>query len=745
MLKQLGIVCVVLLAAVTAFAEDFTVSDIQISGNNRIAESAIISSIAIRSGDNVNIELIDEAIHAIYRTGNFTDVTAEVQQDGDISTLIFSVRELPLIRTIEFPGVKESKLDKLKERVKVRTPSIYNKAKIKESITEIKNYYINDGYHAVKVETELQTDVNNEATLVFHVTPGDKILIGEVIFVGTSIFTKKELMKNMETKEKWFLSWLTGRGAYLKDAMALDIERIKMAYQDVGYYDAVVKPAEVTLVDDKYLQIVIEVDEGELYHLRNLQISGDKLRDEAELRDLVALKPGDVFGRSKVRESVLALTDLYANNGYAYVNVTPLTKKHKDELLFDLELNIEQGQLVYIEKINIHGNTKTREKVIRREIPLVEGEKYDASKVKAANRKIRNLGFFEEVNVTNKQGSSADKTVLDVGVSEQATGTFSVGVGYSTSDSVVFSGSISQNNFMGYGINLSLSGSLGGSSTTYSLSVTEPHLLDTDWTLGGEIYKSESEYDDYDDDRTGFALKSGHPVSENSKLYLTYRLEEKEISDIDDDVTSPTILDAEGTSLMSSITTEWVRKTIDNYQDPSSGGVTKLSLELAGFGGTEDFLKGIAEHRHYFPLFGGTVFSVHGSIGYIVETWGDEDIPLSEKFFLGGLSSIRGFESREVGPMEDGEYIGGEKMAYANFEYIFPLAKDMGIKGLFFFDIGNAWSEDEAYFSDMRYSVGTGIRWLSPIGPLRFEWGYNLDPTDDEDDSVFEFSIGTAL
>jgi outer membrane protein insertion porin family len=744
MLKRLGIVCVVLFAAVTVFAEDFTVSDIQINGNSRIAETSILSAIAISSGDSVSDETIDDAIHAIYRTGNFTDVTAELVQDQGIKTLVFSVQELPLIRSIEFTGVKESKLEKLAELVKVRTPSIYNKAKIKESITEIENYFIGDGYHAVSIETELQTDVNNEGTLVFQIDRGDKILIGEVIFVGTSVFKKKELLKSMETREKWFLSWLTGRGAYLKDALELDVERIKAAYLDVGYYDVKVKPAEVTLVDDKYLQVVIEVDEGEQYHLGALKLSGDMLRDDAELRELVALKSGDVFGRSQVRKSVLALTDLYANNGYAYVNVSPLTKKHQQELLFDLELNIEQGRLVYIDKINIHGNTKTRDKVIRRELPLVDGEKYDASKIKAANRKIRNLGFFEEVNITQQKGAEEDSVVLDVGVSEKSTGTFSVGVGYSTSDNVVFSGSISQNNFMGYGISVSLSASLG-SSSTYSLKVTEPHFLDTDWTLGGELYKSESDYDDYDDDRIGFALRAGHPITENSKLYLTYRLEEKEITDVDEDDASATIVDAEGTSLMSSVTSEWVRKTIDNYQDPTRGSVTKLSLELAGFGGTENFLKGIADYRRYFPVTQNTVFSIHGSIGYIMETWGDEDIPLSEKFFLGGLSSIRGFESREVGPTDDGDYVGGEKMAYANFEYIFPLVQDMGIKGLVFFDIGNAWSEDEEYFSDLRYSVGPGIRWMSPIGPLRFELGFNLDPQDDEDDSVFEFTIGTAL
>ncbi len=462
------------------------------------------------------------------------------------------------------------------------------------------------------------------------------------------------------------------------------------------------------------------------------------------MKELLKLKSGDVFSRSELRNSIVRLTDLYADSGYAYANVTPLTNKNSEKLLVGFELNIEQGRQYHVTEIRIHGNTKTRDKVIRREISLLEGELYNATKVKAANRRIRNLGFFEEVNLTNKPGSEPDSLVLDVDVSEQPTGTFSVGAGYSSADGPVFQGSVSQDNFMGYGVNVSIGGTFGGSSTTYTLSVSDPHFLDTDWFLGGEIYKSEYEYSDYDDYRTGGAIKGGHPLSENVKFYLTYRFEQKEISDVDDDA-SATVKDAEGESTLSSLTADLVRNSTDNYQDPSKGGITKLSLEFAGLGGTENFLKGIADHRHFFPVIGDTVFSVHGSIGYIMKTWTDDDIPMSEKFFLGGIRTLRGFESREVGPMEDGDYIGGEKMAYANFEYIFPIAKDMGFKGVLFYDIGNAWGEDEDYFSDLRHSAGAGIRWLSPLGPLRFEWGYNLDPRDGEKRSVFEFTIGKAF
>ncbi len=743
MLKRLLLTCALVLLAVAAFAQTFKVSDIQIEGNDRIATSAILAAVQIKPGAEVSVADIDQALHRIFDLGSFDDIAAELTEVQGAKIVTFVVRELPLIRRVEFLGNDELKEEKLRPLLKLRTPSIFNQAKIDQSIEELRKTYIEDGYHAVKITTELKTDINNEATLEFVIDEGEKVLIKDLRFVGNTVFDKDDLMDKIETKERWWLSWLTGRGAYQEEIMEFDIERIKVAYQDVGYQDVKVRPPQVTLVDDEYLDILVEIDEGPLYHVGNIDITGDLMRDKDELLALLKLQPGDVFSRLEMRNSIVALTDLYADNGYAYANVTPLTNKNTQDHIIDLNLEIDQGQQVYIEKIRIRGNNKTRDKVIRREIPIVEGDLYSASKIKKANRNIRNLGFFDEVNLTDEPGSGPDKAILDIGVAERPTGTFSIGLGYSSVDKVIAQGSISQDNLFGYGVKLSLSGAVSASSLTYSLGVSDPHFLDTDWTVGFEVYKSEREYNDYDDYRTGGALRAGHPVSENSKLYLTYRYELQEILNVDDDA-SVIIQDAEGESTLSSVTVEWVRNSTDYYQDPSRGGITKLSLEYAGLGGTQNFIKPMAEHRQFFPMFWGTVFSVHGAIGYIGRTT-DEEVPLSEKFFLGGIRTLRGFKSREVGPQVDGDYVGGEKMAYFNLEYIFPIDKELGLKGVLFYDTGNAWWESQNYFEDMRHSVGAGIRWLSPLGPLRFEWGYNLDRRDDEKASVFEFSIGRAF
>lgn len=743
MLKRIALLLILVCFSSVVGAADVKISDVQIEGNKRIETGKIRAAVPFEAGDDVSSEQLDDAMHRIFALGFFSDVSVELTEVQGAKIVTYVVTELPLIRKIEFEGNDELSKDKLRSKVKLRTPSLYKRTKVTESVNEIRNAYIEDGYHAAKIIPDLVTDINNEATLTFKIEEGEKVLIREITFVGNTVLDKGDLLDKIETRERWFLSWLTGRGAYLEETMDIDIERIKAAYHDIGYQDVKVKPAQVTLVEDKHLDILIEIDEGPLYHVGTVTVSGDLLRSEDELLKSVALKPGDVFSRSVMRESLLVLTDLYADNGYAYTNVSPLTSKNRKKLLIDLNLEVDQGTQVYVERIKIRGNTKTRDKVIRRQIPLLEGDLYSASKVKEANRRVRNLGYFDEVNVTNKEGSAEDQTVLDVEVKERPTGTFSIGFGYSSVDKLIAQGSVTQDNFLGYGLKLSVSGTLGSTSTTYSLGLTDPYFLDTEWTLGGEVYKSEREYDDYDDYRTGGAIRAGHPVSLNSKLYLTYRYEQKEILNVSSGA-SVIIQDAAGESTLSSVTAEWIRNSTDNYQDPHRGGITRVSLEYAGLGGTDNFLKPIVSHRHFFPLFWDTVFSIHGEVGYVTATT-DDDVPLGEKFFLGGIKTIRGFKTREVGPQDGDDYIGGEKMGYFNLEYIFPIAKELGVKGVLFYDTGNAWTDDEDYFSDMRNSVGAGIRWLSPLGPLRFEWGYNLSPRDGEKKSVFEFTIGKAF
>ena len=746
MLKKLLLILCLLLLATVAGAQGFKVSDIQIEGNDRIETSTILAATPIKPGDVVELEDVDAAMSNIFSLGRFEDISAELTEVQGAKIITFVVSELPLVRDFLFEGNEELSEEKLRPLVALKIPAIFSHAKVKESIFEIENAYAEDGYHAVKVDPDVEIDEKNEAVVVFKITEGEQVLIDSIRFAGNTAIEEDDLEDAIETQERWWLSWLTDRGAYQEEIMELDVERIKAAYKDKGYMDVKVRQPQVTLIEDKkYLDIFIEIDEGSQYKVGSVGFKGDLLKTSDELLKKVSLKEGDVFNRTELHKSIERLTDIYADEGYAYVNVAPLSNKDKQALTIDLMFDVEQGEKVYIERIQVRGNTRTRDKVVRREVPIAEGDQYSASKIKDANRRVRNLGYFEEVNVTKAPGSAKDQAVLNIDVKEKPTGTFSIGIGYSSVDNFITQGSVTQDNFLGYGLKLKLSGALSGSSQTFSLGVTDPYFLDTDWTVGFEVYKTAREYDDYDEYRTGAAIKAGHKIAEYTKGYLTYRYEESEITDIDPTVTNPTILDAAGISTHSSVTGEIVRNSTDYHMDPTTGGLSKFTLQYAGLGGSENFLKSIVEHRHFWPLFWGTVLSIHGETGWAFET-GNDGLPLSERFFLGGIRNMRGFETREMGPKySDGTYSGGETMGYFNFEYLFPVSKNMGLKGVLFYDTGNVWEDSGDYFSDMRHSVGAGVRWNSPLGPLRFEWGYNLSPKQDEKQSIFEFTIGSAF
>jgi outer membrane protein insertion porin family len=746
MLKRLLLTLCLMMIAVAAGAQGFQVSDVLIEGNDRIETATILAATTIKPGDQVTLEDVDAAMKNIFSLGRFEDISAELTEIQGAKVLTFVVAELPLVRDVLIAGNDELTEETLRPLISIKIPEIYSHTKVKNSIAAMENAYSEDGYHAASIEADVEVDETNEATLTFNITEGEQVLIDEIRFVGNTVIDADDLKDAIQTQERWWLSWLTDRGAYQEEVMELDVERIKAAYKDKGYMDVKVAQPELTLIKkDKYLDIMIEIDEGAQYSVGEIGIKGDLLKDKAELLQLVSLQPGEVFNLSKVHQSIEQLTDLYADEGYANVNVAPLRTTNRDELTIDLMFDIEQGVKVYIERIQVSGNTQTRDKVVRREVPLVEGDKYSASKIKEANRRVRNLGFFDEVNVTTEPGSEKDQAVLNVNVKERPTGTFSIGVGYSSVDQMIGQGSIAQDNFLGLGLKMKFSASLSGSSQTFSLGLTDPYFLDTDWTMGFEVYKTEREYDDYDENRTGGAIKAGHRIADFTKGFVTYRFEQSEILDIDPTVTSAIVLDAEGKSTHSSIMGEIVRNSTDFHLDPSRGGISSFTLQYAGLGGTEKFFKTTVEHRHFWPVFWGTVFSVKGKTGYILET-GDDGLPLGERFYLGGIRTLRGFKVREVGPQDtDGSFIGGEVMGFFNVEYIFPIAKSMGIKGVLFYDTGNAWLDSSDYFSDLRHSVGAGVRWRSPFGPLRFEWGYNLDPRDDEKKSIFEFLQSVQL
>nr|WP_320048177.1 outer membrane protein assembly factor BamA [uncultured Desulfuromonas sp.] len=773
MLKR-AVVCLALViflwaGSALAVVTGQTVSDVRIDGISRVDVASVEAALSIKPGESLDEDRVDEDLRAIYALGHFKDVEASVEQQGDVVTLVFHVTERPLVRAIKLEGVKELKRSKVRGALTMRTPSILHPKTLQESAAAIRQTYIDEGYYAVEVSSRVDTTAQNEATVYFDIVEGTKVTIDDITFEGNTVFSDRKLRGFMQTKEWWLFSWLTSGGTYNEAMLENDRELIKDAYFNEGYIRVRVKQPLITLSDDREeMDIHIEIEEGEQYYLGDMAVTGDLLEDEATLLGLLTFKQGDVFSREQLRKDIKRLNDYYADHGYAYVNVSPVTLINNEQRTVDVTFEIEQGVQVHIGRINIGGNTKTRDKVIRREMVLVEGDLYSASRLEASRKRINNLGFFSEVNLDTVESGSEELMDVQVDVKEQSTGTFSVGFGYSSVDGFIGQGSVSQDNFLGKAWRLNLAGSFGGDSTTYQLGLLDPYFMDKNLALGFDLYRTDREWDEYSREATGGKIKLGIPITYATRTFFIYKFEKKDIYDVDT-LASYYIREQEGKSTLSSLYASISTNTTDYRPDPSSGFMSEVSVEFAGLGGTEKFVKTILDHRHFFPIKWGVVFSAHGQVGFVHKV-GGEEIPVDERFYLGGINTMRGFENREVGPREpaleyytdddgnyvlnddgsyavresstDYDYIGGVKEAFCNLELIFPILKDAGLKGVVFFDIGNTWDQGEEFMSDLRYSTGLGIRWNSPLGPLRLEWGYNLDPEEYEDDSQFDFSIG---
>lgn len=734
---------VLLLIPVAGMASPLMVDQVLVEGNRRVERTYIEGVLTVLAGKPTSTEEIDRDIAAIFKTGRFQDVSAELVDREGKKILVFKVTERPLLRKVVFTGNSEIKTDKLGEMVNAQKVEFYRPQVLREATEIIKRAYVEEGYYATKIDAKVDINDRQEATVTFNIEEGDKVYVTDIRFEGNTVFKDKELKKVMLTKEKWFLSFITGRGGYKEELTNVDRDIIADQYYNEGYIQVRVKGPVVNLLpDQKSMELLYEVEEGKQFFVGKLDVSGDILKDKQELLSSMTLHEGDVFSRKVMRADLLTLNDLYADTGFAYVNVTPETQVDEQANKVDIVYDVEQGIKARIGRINISGNTRTRDKVVRRQVKLAEGDTYSASLIKDSRRKINNLGYFDEVNLTTRKGDDLSLMDIDIDLKERSTGSFSIGAGFSSVDGLMLQGSVSQDNFLGRGLRLDLSGSLGGSRTVYRLGLLDPYFLDRDLALGFDVYDTEREWADFDRETTGGDVKLGLPITDDIRSFFIYRFEKKNITNVDDDA-SWMIKEQEGKHTLSSVTASLSRNTTDFRPEPSRGNISELAIEYAGLGGSEKFIKYTADHRYFYPMPLGMVFSAHGQLGYIQEM-GGQSIPLDERFFLGGMNSLRGFQSREVGPRDPvtEDFYGGSKEAVFNLEVTFPLIKDMKMKGLVFFDTGNAWADDETMFSDMRYSVGAGVSWNSPMGPLRFAWGYNLSPKEWEEPSAFDFSVG---
>lgn len=742
------------------WADNEKISGIVITGNESRETAAILPVLKSKVGEPYSAEKANEDVKAIYKIGIFQDVRVETSRSDKGVSLVFSVVEKPLVREIRINGNKEITSDKIREALELKTGSVYSAGELAKNVKKIKKLYADDGYYLAEVATATTGVGKNGIRLTFTIKEGEKVLIKTIGFEGNKVFSARKLRKQMETKQKWFLSWITGAGTYKEDVLKNDVNRIADLYYNNGYINVKVGEPKVRLLPDKSgLEVTIGITEGEQFRTGDIDFKGDLLESKEVLKGKVKLEKGKVFSREVLRGDVLGLTDLYADKGYAYTNVSPLSKVDQEKKTIDITFEFEKGDKVYIERINISGNTKTRDKVVRREFKLAEGDLYSSSALKRTKQNITNLGFFEEASIAPAKGSAPNKMNLNTEVKEKSTGQFSVGAGYSSSDGILGQGSITQNNFLGLGLKGTLSASIGGKTQLYNIGLTDPYFLDTNWTLGFDIYRSERDYEDYTRRVTGGDIKAGYKLSDQLSTFFVYKYEVKSLFDFSTAMlANPDLLtETSGTvgSLYGSITLD---KT-DYRLDPTKGYTGTFSAEYAGIGGNQRFIRFIGSSAYFMPLMWDTVLSLRGEVGTILRN--GKDIPIDEKFYLGGINTLRGYSSRTVCPVKTNTattyslngiptvaksyvYLGGVKEAVLNLDWVFPIIKEAGLKGVVFFDAGNSYAPGQQIFSSMLYSYGAGIRWFSPMGPLRLEYGIPVNPREgiDSKSGKFEFSIG---
>ncbi|MGD9227097.1 MAG: outer membrane protein assembly factor BamA [Desulfobacterales bacterium] len=721
---------------------------VEVTGNQRIEIDAIKRVVKTQPGDIYNLKSLSEDLKAIYAMGYFDDIRVETEALPDGNKVTFKVKEKPTLRSVRISGnVWVFDNEEIKEVVTAKRGSILNVNVIQNDMSRIEDLYKEKNYHNVRVDYKIFESKDNQADLEFIIDEGAKFQIEKIEFEGNKAFSDKKLKRQMITSETSILSWITEAGDLDEDNLEQDVARLKAFYHNSGYIQAQVGEPQVEFKENDII-ITIKIDEGEPFKVGKVTFAGDLILTEKELLKDIKITQEEFYNREVLRTDILALTDLYADEGYAFADVAPMIKRIPEELKVDITFNIEKGKPVYYEEIIISGNTKTRDRVIRRQLRVYEQELTSAARLKRSVTNLNRLDYFEDVNVSTAKGSAADKMVLKIDVTEKSTGAFSFGGGYGNAESFFGTAQISERNLFGRGQTLALQGVIGGQTQKIQLSFTEPYIYDIPLSGTISLYNWIYDYNDYEKDSVGGNIGFGYPVFDYTRFSVSYTYDLSDIGNIDDSA-SDSIKELKGENIKSSITSNLKYDSRNRRFLATRGALNSLSFEFAGLGGDIGFTKYIAETGWYVPLVWDFVGVAHAKAGYVADIK-KKILPDYEKFYMGGIRSLRGFERDDLAPKDDeGASVGGDAFVQFNFEVVFPLLKDIGVHGLVFFDAGRIYKErDDIEFnpSDLRTSAGGGIRWLSPMGPLDIEYGYILDQKDtDHGPGNFEFSMASSF
>lgn len=723
------------------------VATVSVRGNQRIEASAILGRLTLRPGDPHTADAVRNQIRQIYEMGFFEDVQVETEPGPSGVAVTFVVREKPFITEIVFDGNEELSDDKLKEKVTIRSQSFLDLQQAKESAEKIRLQYQEDGYYNAQVIPIIQALDKDRKRLTFYIKEGERAKIKEVRFPGRTAVTKKELFKLMATREwVWLISNFTDAGLLKREELVNDVERIREVYMNKGYLNVQVGLPTIELTEDKkWFVVTFVIEEGEPYQVGEVGFRGNTVFEEPELRAGTKLHVGDVFQRQKVRDELTRLTEMYGSKGYAFTDVNPAVTPDPQTKTATILFHIKEGDLIRVRNIRISGNDKTRDNVIRRELRLNEQEVIDTVAMKRSFQRLNNLNFFETVEILPKQVES-DKVDLDVKVKEKPTGMFSIGGGFSTLDQFVAIADITEGNLGGRGQLVRVRGQLGQRRSLGLITFREPYIRDSLTSFQADVYATLTNYITYVEDKAGISGTFGRWFSEYTSGSVSVVAERLNIKDPQSDAPE-FILQQVGYQSTTGFRTSLARDSRDYYLDPRTGTRIGLNLDWGSryFGGTNNFYKVVGDVIHYTPLPWDLRHSIRVRYG-AVEGIGGRPIPITERFFVGGINTMRGFVFGRAGPVtSSGSLVGAARELIFNNDLIFPISSEAKLNGDIFFDWGKGFDENESLTLNLRTAAGLELRWISPFGPLRAAYGINLKPRTGEREGVFEFSVGSLF
>ena len=748
-----------LVVSSAAAFEPFVVRDIRVEGIQRTEAGTVFSYLPVKVGDQLTESKAAQAVKALFGTGFFKDVRLEVE--GEV--LVVIIEERPAIASLEFVGTKAFDKEQLRKglrEVGLSESRIFDRSLVERAEQELKRQYLSQGYYSAQITTTITPMERNRVGITFSVNEGEIAKIRQINIVGAKVFKEKDLLALFNLRTPGWLTWYTKTDQYSKQKLSADLETIRSHYLDRGYIEFNIESTQVSISADKQdIYITVNIAEGEPYTVSSVKLAGDLLLPEDQLLKLVTIKPNALFSREQVTETTKLISERLANDGYAFANINAAPELDKEKKQVSFTLFVDPGRRVYVRRIQVQGNTRSRDEVIRREMRQMETAWYDGEKINKSRQRLDKLGYYDEVNIeTPAVPGTTDQVDLNVNVKERATGNMMLGAGLSSSEGLVFSGSVSQQNLFGSGKHVAVGFNTSKVNKLYSLSYTDPYYTIDGISRGFDAYYKDTNTQTlkvaaYGTKSVGGGVRYGFPIGEDDQITFGLAVDSTQVREsVNTPARYKAFLAQHGDTFSGLIASlGWGKDTLDSRIYPMSGYVARVGGEM-GVGGTLRYYRTNLQYQQYFPIGREYSLMINGELG-VADGMGSRPLPFYKYYYGGGVGSVRGFKAGSLGPSDpttpNNDRLGGDRRFVGNAEFLFPLpgsGKDKSVRLGAFFDGGWVWGVgDKLNVGDMRYSTGLSLAWISPMGPLKFSVAQPLNKKSGDDVQRLQFQMGSVF